>query len=79
MQEHRAQQKNTLILLCQKQILLLIPQGQTKQSWDKTLNTVKQVYIFSYLLLSYRPDMQENIIQTIFSFSQFQLIVKTNK
>lgn len=57
MQEHRAQQKNTLILLCQKQILFLIPQGQTKQSWAKTLNTVKQAYIFSYLLLKHRPIM----------------------
>lgn len=57
MQAHRAQQKNTLILFCQKHILFLIPQGQPNQSWTKTLNTVKQTYTYSYLLLKYKPEM----------------------
>lgn len=80
MQEHRAQQKNMLILLCQKQILFFIPQGQTKQSWAKTLNTVKQAYIFSYLLLKYRPDMQEkNSTQFFLSHSFSWLQKQTSK
>lgn len=79
MQAHRAQQKNTLILFCQKWILFFIPQGKPNQSRAKTLNTVKQTYTYSYLLLKYGPEMWEKTFHIIFSFSQLHLITKTNK
>lgn len=68
MQAQRTQQKNTLILSWQKRILFLIPQGQPKQSWPKTLNTVNQAYTYSYIFLKYKREMWAQIFHIFFFF-----------